>query len=131
LAAHGIAVDERLVVGGDFRQEKGYIETKLLINLDPPPTAIFATGDLITLGALQAIYEEGLQIPTDISLLSFDDFDFAPFLRCPLTAVQQPKETMGEMAVKLLVEQFEDGDKEHRRILLKPKLIVRESVSQR
>ena len=133
LAAHGIAVDGRLVVGGDFRQEKGYIETKLLLNLDPPPTAIFATGDLITLGALQAIYEEGLSIPADVSLISFDDFDFAPYLRCPLTAVQQPKETMGEMAVKLLVERLSNGgaQRERRRIVLQPKLIVRESVALR
>ena len=128
LTAHGIRVDETLVVGGDFRQERGYIETKLLLGLDPAPTAIFATGDLITLGALQAIYEEGLDIPNDISLMSFDDFDFASFLKCPLTAVQQPKEAMGEMAVKLLVERLDNGSKERRRIMLKPKLIVRESV---
>ena len=130
LAAHDLEVDERLVVGGDFRQEKGYIETKLLLNLDLAPTAIFAAGDLITLGALQAIYEEGLRIPDDVSLLSFDDFDFAPFLRCPLTAVQQPKETMGEMAVKLLVERFENRGREHRRIVLKPELVLRHSVSR-
>lgn len=131
LSAHGIAVDEALVVGGDFRRERGYIETKLLLGLDPPPTAIFATGDLITLGALQAIYEEGMSIPEDVSLLSFDDFDFASFLRCPLTAVQQPKEAMGEMAVKMLVERLDDGEKERRRIVLKPKLIVRDSVMRR
>ena len=131
LNAHGIEVDEALVVGGDFRRERGYIETKLLLGLDPAPTAIFATGDLITLGALQAIYEEGLTIPDDISLLSFDDFDFAAFLRCPLTTVQQPKEAMGEMAVKLLVERFDNGEKERRRIVLQPRLIVRESVAQR
>lgn len=131
LSAHGIAVDEALVVGGDFRQERGYIETKMLLGLDPPTTAIFATGDLITLGALQAIYEEGLSIPEDVSLLSFDDFDFASFLRCPLTAVQQPKEAMGEMAVKLLVERLDNGEKERRRIVLKPKLVVRASVAQR
>lgn len=132
LSAYGIAIDDRLVVGGDFRQEKGYIETKLLLNLDPPPTAIFATGDLITLGALQAIYEEGLSIPDDVSLVSFDDFDFAPYLRCPLTAVQQPKETMGEMAVKLLVERLANGEmvRERRRIVLKPRLVMRQSVAQ-
>lgn len=131
LSAHGVEVDEALVVGGDFRRERGYIETKLLLGLDPAPTAIFATGDLITLGALQAIYEEGLSIPDDVSLLSFDDFDFASFLRCPLTTVQQPKEAMGEMAVKLLVERLDNGEKERRRIVLQPKLIVRESVAQR
>ncbi len=130
LATHGIDIDERLVVGGDFRRERAYIETKLLLNLDPAPTAIFATGDLITLGTMQALEEEGLHVPRDISLLSFDDFDFAPFLRCPLTTVQQPKEMMGEAAVKLLIEQFDREGRPPRRIVLSPKLVVRESVAR-
>ncbi len=94
-----------------------------------PPTAIFATSDLITLGVLQALFEEGLSIPTDISLVAFDEIDFAPFLTCPLTTVAQPKDIMGEIAVKLLVEQMKNqNQKEAKRILLKPKLIVRNSV---
>lgn len=126
---YGVDVDNRFIVGGDFRQENGYIETKLLLTMDQRPTAIFATGDLITLGALQAIYEEGYEIPSDISLLTFDDFDFAPYLRCPLTAVQQPKEMMGEMAVKLLVDHLKNVASDVKRVVLKPKLVVRRSVA--
>lgn len=129
LQNHGINIEERLIVGGDFRQENGYIETKLLLTMGHRPTAIFATGDLITLGALQAIYEEGLEIPQDISLLTFDDFDFAPFLRCPLTAVQQPREMMGEVAVKMLIDHLTKADAEVSRVVLKPRLIVRDSVA--
>lgn len=128
LRAHGVPVDEALIVGGDFRQENGYVETKLLLNLDEPPTALFATSDLITLGVLEALAEEGLEVPTDVSLISFDDFDFAPFLKCPLTVVAQPREMMGELAVKLLVERLEGERREASRILLKPRLVVRESV---
>ncbi len=128
LAQHQIPVDEALIVGRDFREENGYIEMKLLLNLPDRPTAVFATSDLITLGALQAITEDGLNIPSDISLITFDDFDFAPFLKCPLTAVRQPKEMMGEMAVKLLMEDF--NKKQHaKRVMLKPKLVVRASVT--
>src|SRR5690606_11818208 len=87
LAAYGVPVDEALVVGGDFRQQNGYVETKLLLQREHPPTALFATSDLITLGVLDALAEEGVAIPDDVSVLSFDDFDFAPHLRCPLTAV--------------------------------------------
>jgi LacI family transcriptional regulator len=131
LRVHGLAFSERLAVGGDFRQENGYVETKLLLSMDPRPTAIFATSDLITLGALQAIYEEGLSIPDDISLIVFDDFEFAPYLRCPLTAVRQPKELMGETAVKMLVECIRNGaSREPKRIVLKPRLVVRSSVGR-
>lgn len=129
LQAHGLPVDESLIVGSDFRQENGYIEMKLLLNMGVPPTAVFATSDLITLGVLQAVTEEGLAIPEDLSLVTFDDFDFAPYLKCPLTAVRQPKEMMGEMAVKLLVEDLQNERQGRKRIVLKPSLIVRESVA--
>jgi LacI family transcriptional regulator len=129
LQHHGVPVDQNLIVGGDFRQENGYIQTKLLLSMARRPTAIFATGDLITLGALTAIYEEGFEIPRDMSLLTFDDFDFAPFLRCPLTAVQQPKEMMGEVGVKLLVDHLKGQRSEKQSIVLKPKLIIRDSVA--
>lgn len=126
---HGVVIDERLMVGRDFRKENGYIETKLLLKMPDPPTAIFATSDLITLGALQAIFEEGLHIPQDISLVAFDDTDYAQYLRCPLTAVAQPKEMMGEIAVKLLIENMKGQEKkEAKRIVLTPKLVIRDSV---
>ncbi|HNW59129.1 MAG TPA: LacI family DNA-binding transcriptional regulator [bacterium] len=130
LAKYGIAPDENLIVGDDFRKNNGYIETKILLRLEQPPSAIFTTSDLITLGALQAIQEEGFLIPEDISLVSFDDTDFAPFLYAPLTAVSQPKELMGEIAVKLLIEDLKSkGQKEKKRIVLEPQLIVRKSVA--
>ncbi|MCF8266340.1 MAG: LacI family transcriptional regulator, partial [Melioribacteraceae bacterium] len=80
-----IELDDRLIVGNDFRRENGYIETKLLLKRKDPPTAIFSTGDLITLGILEAMSEESKSIPKDISLVSFDDIDYAPFLVAPLT----------------------------------------------
>src|SRR5574341_255528 len=125
LAKHGIPIDDSLIVGRNFGKENGYIETKLLLKMKNPPTAIFATSDLITLGVLQALFEEGLSIPTDISLVAFDEIDFAPFLTCPLTTVAQPKDIMGEIAVKLLVEQMLNQKMaEVKQIVLKPKLLV-------
>ncbi len=129
LEKNGLPFDENLVVGGDFREENGYMETKLLLTSPDPPTAIFATSDLITLGALKAITEEGLEIPADISLIMFDDFDFAPYLKCPITAVRQPKEMMGEMAVKLLAEELRGERKTGKRVVLKTQLIMRQSVA--
>jgi LacI family transcriptional regulator len=129
LEDHDIKPDDDLIVGGDFREQNGYIETKLLLSLANRPTAIFASSDLITLGALKAIYEEGLEIPDDVSLVSFDDFDFAPYLKCPLTVVRQPTEMMGEVAVKLLVEQLANPNADKKRVVLRPKLVVRESAA--
>lgn len=132
LRDHGIPADERLVVGFDYREQSGYESTKALLCLEGRPTAIFATSDLIALGVIRALLEEGLQIPRDVSIVSFDDVDFAPVLVAPLTTVAQPREDMGEAAVQLLVEQIEAGagaDKKARQVVFQPRLIERGSVA--
>lgn len=129
ISFYGIPKNDRYIVGNDFRKENGYIETKLLLTFEKPPTAIFATSDLITLGALQAIDEENCKIPDDISLVAFDDIDFAPYLVVPLTLVKQPRELMGEVAVKLLIEDIKHkGKSEKKKIVLNPELVIRKSV---
>ncbi len=129
LKENKIKIDPRLIVGNDFRKENGYIETKILLKMDNPPTAIFTTSDLITLGTLQAIEEEKKSIPRDISLVAFDDIDYAPFLVAPLTSVRQPRDMMGQMAVKLLIDDIKSkGMRKKERMVLDPKLILRKSV---
>jgi len=102
----GIEIDETQIVGDDFNERNGYVETKLLLQHQPRPTAIFSLGNLPTFGAIRAIAEEGLSIPEDISLLSFDDHYSSAFLAAPLTAVAQPEEAIGLFAVKLLCNQL-------------------------
>lgn len=131
LSHHNIPIDETLILGKDFRKQNGYVETKFLLRRSDRPTAIFTTSDLITLGALEAIFEEGLEVPTDISVIAFDEVESADFFRCPITVIAQPKETIGEIAVKLLIEQIRSPKKlDPRQIVLKPHLIIRESVAR-
>jgi LacI family transcriptional regulator len=129
LRKHGIATDESLIVGNSFRKETGYHETKALITRPEKPTAIFATSDLITLGVLEALEEVQLRIPDDLSLVAFDEIEFSPFLRCPLTMVAQPKESMGEHAAQLLIDNIKTkGRKPLKHIMLAPSLIPGRSV---
>jgi LacI family transcriptional regulator len=131
LAHSNIPIDESLIVGKDFRKQNGYVETKFLLGRSERPTALFTTSDLITLGALEAIFEEGLEVPSDISVIAFDEVESAEFFRCPITVIAQPRETIGEIAVKLLIEQVRSPKKlEPRQIVLKPHLIIRESVAR-
>lgn len=111
MAKHGVEVDESLVVGDDFSERNGYIETKLLLQNNRRPTALFSLGNLPTFGAIRAIAEEGLSIPGDISLISFDDHYYSSFLATPLTAVAQQKEEIGQFAVKLLYDQLDESNK--------------------
>ena len=87
----------------------GYIESKLLLQRSKKPTAIFTLGNLNAFGAMRAIVEEGLTIPDNISLISFDDYVHSAFLATPLTAVGQQMEAIGQFAVKLLYNQLDSA----------------------
>jgi DNA-binding LacI/PurR family transcriptional regulator len=84
----------------------------------------------MTLGALLAIRELELKIPDDVSVVGFDDMEWAPLADPPLTALAQPTYEMGVEAVGMLLERM-DGDEEvpPRRKLLEPHLVVRSSTA--
>jgi len=119
------------IVGSDFGRENGYQSTKKLLSRKEKPTAIFLASDLIALGALDAIAEKGLNIPNDISLIAFDDIDFAPFLLSPLSVVSQPRDELSETAVDLLLQQISNPRMEKTKTkILSTNLIKRESVKR-
>ncbi len=127
LADHGIAFDPELVTQGDFWQPMGYQAASVLLDLEHPPTAIFASSDLSAFGAMQAIHQRGLRIPEDISVIGFDDIPQALLVHPKLTTVRQPLEEMGRMAVRMLLEQIENPSLPARRVTLSTQLIVRDS----
>ncbi|NWF90074.1 MAG: LacI family DNA-binding transcriptional regulator [Ignavibacteriaceae bacterium] len=129
LTSAGISIDENLIVGDDFRSLNGYLETKLLLKLSNPPTAIFTAGDLIALGALEACRENNISIPDDLSLITFDDPVFTTYLSPPLSAVEQPISKIAEMAIAMLYRRMKNPNDERRKVLLEPKLNVRGSVA--
>lgn len=123
-------IEERkeLVQEGDFKFESGYNLTKRLLRLNPPPTAIFAANNLMSIGAMIAIKEAGLRIPDDISLVAFDDIDLLPLVDPPITVMSQPAEEIGTVAAELLlrrIEGKEDWKKE--KIVLESNFIERSS----
>ena len=128
---HNLSVDKNLIVGDSFGEENGYIETKLLLKQNKLPTAIFAISNLISLGAIRAISEEGLKIPDDISMISFDDQPYSRFLSTPMTTVSQQNAQIGQIAIKLLIDQIESNRQlEPKGIFLPTKLISRDSVKR-
>jgi LacI family transcriptional regulator len=130
LSGAGIQVDPNLIVGNDFRSLNGYLETKHLLALPSPPSAIFTASDLIALGSLEAFKELGVQIPKDISLVTFDDPVFTSYLSPAITAIEQPIMKMAEMAVAMLFRQIRNPHTERRKVLLEPKLNIRHSVAR-
>lgn len=105
--AHGIMVDESLVLGDQFGQRNGYLEVRRLLAMEPRPSAIFAFSHLVTLEALRALRDSKLEVPEDISLLGFDELPHAEFFHQPVTTVRQPIQEMAHLALDLLREQIE------------------------
>jgi LacI family transcriptional regulator len=100
-----------------------------LLGLGQPPTAVFCVNDLVALGVLQAMYTAGVRVPDDMSIVGYDDIEFAAAAAVPLTSVRQPAYRMGQSAAELLIEETTDrgAGHAHRRVVFQPELVVRGS----
>lgn len=130
LKSNGLG-DNARIVGNSFSINNGYLETKLALNLPSRPTAIFAMSNTILLGSMRAINESDMQIPRDISIVSFDDNTYLDFMNPAITRVSQPINEIGSLAVKILINSLEDGQRSNASIQLSPRLIVCNSVNMR
>lgn len=128
---HNLPIDESLIVGDSFGEENGYIETKILLKRTEKPSAIFAVSNLISLGVLRALREENLDVPKDISIISFDDQPYSSLLATPMTTVTQQSSEIGFIATKLLIDNIDSKRiVESNGIFLPTKLILRKSVKR-
>jgi DNA-binding LacI/PurR family transcriptional regulator len=102
-----------------------------LLGLDRPPTAILAMSDILAIGALQAAAEAGVSVPSQLSLVGFDDSPAAAMAVPPLTTVAQPHEEKGRLAAEWLIEAVEGsgGSEDRRRAILPTELVVRGSTA--
>lgn len=104
----GIAFSPALLREGDFRSEPAYRAAKALLQTNPPPTALFVTNFLMTLGVLKAMEELGLETPGDLALATFDRLALAESFRPRLTAVAQPSYQIGHQGATLLIDRVEE-----------------------
>jgi LacI family transcriptional regulator len=104
LAENGIAEDKEIVRPGDFTYASGMTATEDLLRLDDRPTAILAGSDQMALAALHVAGRAGLEVPGQLSIVSFDDTPTVRLSVPPLTAIRQPIADMTATAVSLLIE---------------------------
>lgn len=123
----GVRPEPELIYRGDFSDPAGYLGMQELLHVHPPPTAVFVTNNLMTLGALRALHEMQVRIPGDLALVSFDDMPWATSLNPPLTAVAQPALEIGRSAAELLLARIADPHRPVRHMVLDSTLIVRAS----
>jgi DNA-binding LacI/PurR family transcriptional regulator len=113
------------VVDADFSVRGGYFACSRLLSRRPP-SAIIAANDLMAIGALHCAHDRGVEVPSQLSIIGFDDIAFAEVTWPPLTTVAIPRRRIGEVAFQALSEMIRDEQgKEYE---LDTHLIVREST---
>ncbi|HLY62273.1 MAG TPA: LacI family DNA-binding transcriptional regulator [Terriglobia bacterium] len=119
---------------GDFRSESGYLTGLELMRLPDPPTAIFCSNNTMTLGLMRALGQLGISCPEQVSVLAFDDFEWAASFRPQITAVAQPTREMGRLATEILIKEIEAdkaeaGSEKKQTVVLANELRVRDSTA--
>jgi LacI family transcriptional regulator len=126
----GQPVFEHYVDRGDFEGVEGYEQTKFLLSLPNPPTAIYASNDVNAEAAIAAANDAGVQVPRQLSVVGCDDTIRAAMGTPPLTSIHQPLTEIGELATKLLLKQLDGEEVSPTMRLLPSTLIIRESTAE-
>ena len=123
----GIDLDKSLVLQGDSTNESGYRIVEMLIEKGNIPEAIFASSDELAVGALNALLDNRINVPKDVSIAGYDDTRIASMIRPSLTVIKQPIYDMGAVAARIIVKLIDNQDVEEKYIILPHTLIERQS----
>lgn len=127
LAAAGIPQEGELVVIENFKEDGGYDGATRLLDLKNPPDGLFVANNLMTVGALGALVDRGVEVPRDLLIVGFDDIPWAKLTRPRLTTVDQPTYQMGMDAGRLLADRLRGNKGPSRTLMLSPTIQIRES----
>ncbi len=119
--------DENLMVIGDWSSKEGNNMTKELLERNIEFTAILTASDPIAIGAVHALREDGINVPEDVSIISFDNIEASEFMSPPLSTVDLNSIELGRQAINLLNQRIEGRDIPIK-IVVQSNLIERESV---
>lgn len=129
LSEQNIEKKENYFEVGAYTFETGYEAMCRLLEKANDITAVFAISDVMAIGAAKAMYEKGIKIPDDISLIGFDDIDYAEFYNPPLTTVHQPVEEIAESTADIMIGILDDNLK-HQHIIFDTEIVIRNSCKQ-
>lgn len=128
LDEHNIEIDEELILYGDFTAKSGYNAAKQILE-NKEIDAIFAGNDVMALGILDYASRNGYNVPKELGVMGFDDIFYAELPQIQLTTIYQPKYDLGKYALQILLEEIQEGENRvHKRIVLEPKLVIRDTT---
>lgn len=110
LSAARLHYDPQLVADGDWTLEGGYAAMRSLLDQPQRPTAVFAGGDLMAIGAIHALHDAGLRVPEDVAVIGFDDIAACAYVQPALSTIRQDKRGLGRHAAQELLAMVEDPE---------------------
>ena len=129
LVSAGLPVEPWMIQQGDYLMEGGYRSMRTLMEGPGAPSAVLIANYVMTMGALQYIHENSIEVPEQLALISFDDMPWSVAIRPPLTAIAQPVAEIGRTAAQLMLDRIQDPFSSTKHILLNAELKLRASCS--
>jgi len=125
----GIGFDPNLVIKSTFGIKGGVLAVDDFLKINPLPTSLVCFNDLLAVGVIWEMNRRGVKIPEDISIVGFDNIQFSAYTIPPMTTVHSSRKRMAQKAFLLLKERISNEiNRKNKKIILEPKLIVREST---
>ena len=130
LIKNKIQINDEYIVRGEYSLESGYFEMKKMLGLSKVPTAVFCSNDDMAVGAMKAIFEAGMSVPDDISIIGFDDSLVCRYVTPELTSVRKPTKEFSIKGADILLKIIEGQDVKGKRVYIDTDLVIRNSVKK-
>ncbi|MUK89006.1 LacI family DNA-binding transcriptional regulator [Ornithinibacillus sp. L9] len=130
LQENGLEIRDEYKIHTEFLKSGGREAIEYLLSLETRPTGLVVSDDLISLGILARLEEAGIQVPTDVSLVSFNNVYLSEITRPALTTVDIQIYELGAQSAKVLIEKTKNKDEPAKRIIIPYKIVHRDSVSE-
>ena len=124
-----VPFQDEFLAHSDFTSQGGFTAFQQLLALKKRPSAIFVSNDLMAIGGLCAAQQAGVQIPTELSVVGYDDIALASFSTPRLTTIAQPKYEIGVLTAQVMVARIKNAELPLRREMLQTQLVIRQSTA--
>lgn len=129
LARNNIEINENIVFNSKSTFEDGFRLAQELINRGVD--SIFAINDTVAMGVVKYCYLNNIDIPKDLGVAGYDNIEQSAMLPVALTTVDQNDSLLGRISAEILIDQINGKSKELKKVILRPRLIVRKSCGEK
>jgi LacI family transcriptional regulator len=127
MRAAGLQINEEYLESCGFTQKDGYRVAQKLLSKAEAPTAIITADDIVALGVMAAVQDQGLEVGSDVVVTGYGDILLAEYSQPPLTTIHRSTYTLGQQACQLIISQLRNEPAPNKNIVLEPSLVIRQS----